>query len=232
MCGRYTQTQSIEQLVMRFQVQQIGLETPPRFNIAPTQPVAVVTQTPDDGRVLDSFRWGLVPSWAKDPAIGNKMINARAETLAEKPSFRTALVRRRCLVPADGFFEWKKEGEGKSARKQPLRIHLKSGEPFAFAGLWDEWTAPDGSPLRTCTIITTTPNALMGEIHNRMPAILRREDEGNWLDVAGSERADVPFLMEMLRPYPDAEMAAHAVSTAVNSPAFDESGCIASIEDD
>lgn len=113
-----------------------------------------------------------------------------------------------------------------------MRIHLKSGEPFAFAGLWDEWIAPDGSPLRTCTIITTAPNDLMSAIHNRMPAILRREDEAQWLDVAANDRNDVPFLLQMLRSYPDAEMAAHPVSTAINSPAFDESGCIASIEDD
>jgi putative SOS response-associated peptidase YedK len=230
MCGRYTQTQNIDQLVLRFQIQELGFEPTPRYNIAPTQPVATIIQSSEHGRVLDSFRWGLIPSWAKDPSIGNKMINARAETLAEKPSFKTALLRRRCLIPADGFYEWKKEGEGKGAKKQPMRIHLKSGEPFALAGLWDEWISPDGSPLRTCTIITTSPNPLMSPIHNRMPAILRRDDEADWLDMAANDRDDIPFLLKMLGSYPEEEMAAHPVSTSVNSPAFDGEGCIASIE--
>ena len=230
MCGRYMQTLSVDQLAMRFQVAQIGLELPPRYNIAPSQAVATVFQDKKYGRVLDAFRWGLVPSWAKDMSIGNKMINARAETLAEKPSFKTALLRRRCLVPADGFYEWKTEGSGKAARKQPIRVHLKSNEAFAFAGLWDEWQSPDGSPLRTCTIITTAPNSLMSEIHNRMPAILRPEDEAAWLDVAGNDRDDVPHLLHMLRPYNDAELAAHPVSSQMNSPAFDGEGCIAPVE--
>jgi putative SOS response-associated peptidase YedK len=230
MCGRYTQTQSVDQLIERFQVQQIGFEFGPRYNIAPSQPVATVFQEKVGGRALDAFRWGLIPSWAKDQSIGSKMINARAETLAEKPSFKSALLRRRCLIPADGFYEWHKEGSGKTARKQPIRIHLKSNEAFAFAGLWDEWHSPDGSPLRSCTIITTAPNALMSQIHNRMPAILRPEDEAAWLDVAANDRDDVPHLLHMLRPYPDEELAAHPVSTSVNSPAFDAEGCIAPIE--
>jgi putative SOS response-associated peptidase YedK len=231
MCGRFQQSKSVDQLIERFRVQQIGFEFGgPRYNIAPSQPVATVLQEREEGRVLDAFRWGLIPSWAKDPAIGNKMINARAETLAEKPSFKTALRRRRCLIPADGFYEWKKEGEGKATRKQPIRIHLKSEEPFAFAGLWDEWVTPDGSPVRSCTIITTAPNKMMSEIHNRMPAILRPEDEAAWLDVAGNDRDDVPHLLHMLRPYADEEMTSHPVSTAINSPALDDEGCIASIE--
>jgi putative SOS response-associated peptidase YedK len=147
MCGRYTQTQSVDKLVERFQVQQIGFEFEPRYNIAPSQAIATVTQQQAGGRVLDGFRWGLIPSWAKDQSIGHKMINARAETLAEKPSFRSALLRRRCLIPADGFYEWRKEGsgkagDGKAARKQPMRIHLKSQEAFAFAGLWESGTHP------------------------------------------------------------------------------------------
>ncbi|HEX8833771.1 MAG TPA: SOS response-associated peptidase [Abditibacteriaceae bacterium] len=230
MCGRYTQTKSVNQLIERFQVQQIGFEFGPRYNIAPSQPVATVTEQPGYGRVLDAFRWGLIPSWAKDESIGYKMINARAETLPEKPSFKIALLRRRCLIPADGFYEWMKEGEGKNARKQPMRIHLKSNEVFSFAGLWDEWTSPDGSPVRTCTVITTAPNELMSRIHNRMPAILRPEDEAAWLDVAGNDRDDVPHLLQMLQPYPDSELAAHAVSTSVNSPAFDAEGCIEPVE--
>lgn len=232
MCGRYTQTQSVARIVERFGVQQIGFEFGPRYNLAPSQPVATITQQQIGGRVLDAFRWGLIPSWAKDESIGHKMINARAETLAEKPSFKSALLRRRCLIPADGFYEWKKEGSGKTARKQPLRIHLKSDEAFAFAGLWDEWHTPDGSPLRSCAIITTAPNALMSAIHNRMPAILRPEDEAAWLDVEANDRDDVPHLLHMLRPYPDEELAAHPVSTSVNSPAFDAEGCIAPIENE
>jgi len=219
-------------LLARFSVQQLLFTPRARYNIAPTQQVPVILNDSDGLRTLDGFQWGLVPHWAKDPSIGSKMINARAETLAEKPSFRNALVRRRCLVPADGFYEWKKEGEGKAARKQPMRIHLKSGEAFAFAGLWEEWKQPDGSPLRTCTIITTAPNNLMSEIHNRMPAILRPEDEAAWLDVAGNDRDDVPHLLEMLRPYGDGELAAHPVSSQMNSPAFDSESCIVAVEDE
>jgi putative SOS response-associated peptidase YedK len=155
MCGRYTLGHSVDEVVERFSVQQLSLEMPPRFNIAPTQPVAVVTQ--NGTRVLDGYRWGLVPSWAKDINIGNRMINARAETLAEKPVFKSALLRRRCLIPADGFYEWKREGTGKGARKQPMRVHHKDNYIFAFAGLWDEWQAPDGSPIRSCATSRQRP---------------------------------------------------------------------------
>ncbi|HEX8234856.1 MAG TPA: SOS response-associated peptidase [Abditibacteriaceae bacterium] len=230
MCGRYTLGHSVDEVIERFGVQQLSLDMPPRFNIAPTQPVAVVTQ--NGTRVLDGYRWGLIPSWAKDVAIGNRMINARAETLAEKPVFKSALLRRRCLVPADGFYEWKREGSGKSARKQPMRVHHRDNGIFAFAGLWDEWQSPDGSPIRSCTIITTTPNELMAGIHDRMPAILRREDEEAWLHPGGDSKFDLPPLLEMLRPYTDGELAAHPVSTQVNSPVFDAPTCIEPLESD
>jgi putative SOS response-associated peptidase YedK len=228
MCGRYTLGHSVEDVIERFAVQQLSLDMPPRYNIAPTQPVAVITQ--NGTRVLDGYRWGLVPSWAKDINIGNRMINARAETLAEKPVFKSALLRRRCLIPADGFYEWKREGTGKGARKQPMRVHHKDNYIFAFAGLWDEWQAPDGSPIRSCAIITTAPNDLMSGIHDRMPAILRREDEEAWLRPGGDSKHDLPPLLEMLRPYADGELAAHPVSTQVNSPVFDASTCIEPVE--
>jgi putative SOS response-associated peptidase YedK len=173
MCGRYTMHHSSEQVTMRFCVNQTITSLPERYNIAPTQAVSVVVEG-DGGRFLDAMQWGLVPSWAKDPGIGNKMINARAETIQEKPSFKVALARRRCLIPADGFYEWKTEGKA----RQPMHIRRKDGELFAFAGLWEEWRQPDGMPLRTCTIVTTTPNELMEAIHNRMPAILLPEEEG------------------------------------------------------
>ena len=228
MCGRYTLRHNTQQIVARFEVAEVIDATfaemqpdAPRYNIAPTQPVAVVTE--NSPRILEMMRWGLVPSWARDPSIGSRMLNARAETLTEKPSFKTALTRRRCIIPADGFYEWKKQGKS----KQPLRIHRKDDELFAFAGLWDEWTSPDGSPLRTCTIITVAPNKLMASIHDRMPAMLRPEDEADWLN--GSLKS-VPDLLALLAPYPDEEIEAHPVSNTVNSVANDCSTCIESID--
>lgn len=228
MCGRFTLHHSLEELEERFDA---GFETPqvagavPRYNIAPTQDILVVTQ--NGARHLQGCHWGLIPSWAKDPAIGSKMINARAETLAEKPSFRTALQRRRCLIPADGFYEWQDAAadlpSGKKAPRTPMHIRLQGGGLFAFAGLWDEWHAPDGSPLRSCTIITTAPNAVTAPIHDRMPVILRREDEGLWLDRSVS---DATALLPLLVPYPAEVMEAYAVSRAVNAPTMDDPGLI------
>jgi len=184
----------------------------PHFNIAPTQPVAVV---PNDGRnKLDFFVWGLIPSWAKDPNIGSRLINARAETLHEKPSFRTAFRRRRCLVLADGFYEWRQAERGKT----PMYIRLASGKPFAFAGLWESWNSPDGSNVLSCTIITTQPNELMATIHNRMPVILPEEAYPIWLE---SSEADPQRLTGLLKPYPAEQMQAYPVSPLVNSPKND-----------
>ena len=222
MCGRFTLHHSTREIAERFAVQQVMFEFPPRYNIAPSQPVAVITQ--NGVRALGAHRWGLVPSWAKDPQIGNRLINARAETLAEKPSFKNALTRRRCLIPADGFYEWKKAGKAST----PLRVHMDGDALFALAGLWEEWNAPDGSPLRTCTIITTAPNQLMASIHNRMPAILQPEDEATWLD---PNLKDVPEILSLLHPYPDGALESHIVSHRVNAPAFDDESCIAAIED-
>jgi putative SOS response-associated peptidase YedK len=228
MCGRFTLSKSTEEVAARFAIEQIAFDLTPRFNIAPGQPIAVVTQnnaTSNHSRTLDAFKWGLVPFWAKDPKIGNKMINARAEGLAEKPSFKQALVKRRCLIPTDGFYEWMKKGK----EKQPMHIHARSGEVLAFAGLWEEWKQPDGSPLRTCTIITTAPNKLMASIHNRMPAILRPEDEELWLDM---DNKDVPELLQALKPFPDEALQAPPVATLVNNPAFDAPQCVDSVVDD
>jgi putative SOS response-associated peptidase YedK len=218
MCGRFTLHHAGEEIAERFGVQQVLFPLEPRYNIAPSQPVAVVLEQ-DEGRCLDAYKWGLVPFWAKDPKIGNRMINARAETLAEKPSFRAALTRRRCLIPADGFYEWKKEGDA----RRPFHIRLRDGKPFAFAGLYEEWQAPDGAPLRTCAIITVEPNPLMAQVHNRMPAILDADAREAWLDPA---LKDAPRLQKLLTPYPEQEMEAYPVSRRVNAPTFDGPECI------
>ena len=214
MCGRFTLTTSPEQLRQEFPWLSVPDEISPRYNVAPTQPVAVV---PNDGKnQLEYFLWGLIPSWAKDPTIGNRMINARAETLNEKPAFKAAFRRRRCLILADGFFEWQVEAGQKS--KIPMHIRMQSGQPFAFAGLWENWHAPDGSQILSCTIITTEPNELMKPIHNRMPVILPKSAYYTWL---AQEEADNGTLQQLLKPYPSEEMKAYAVSRLVNSPGND-----------
>jgi putative SOS response-associated peptidase YedK len=191
----------------------------PRYNIAPSQPVAVV---PNDGQLkLDFYVWGLIPSWSKDPSIGNRLINARGETLAEKPSFRSAFRRRRCLIPADGFYEWQQVPGQKT--KTPMYIRLKSDEPFAFAGLWESWNSPDGSNVLSCTIITTTPNALMEPIHNRMPVILPASAYNQWLEPGEVNPAS---LQPLIQPYPAEAMTAYAVSTLVNRPENDVAALI------
>ncbi len=217
MCGRYTLKSDVDTLAERFIFQAADLSYDARYNIAPTQKVLAVT---NDGENRAGFlRWGLIPSWAKDAAIGNRMINARAETVAEKPSFRRALQKRRCLILADGFYEWKKEGKN----KKPIFITLKSREPFGLAGLWETWKAPSGDIVLSCTIITTTPNSLMESIHNRMPVILPQEAESLWLDqtIEGPEE-----LTQLLVPYPAKTMEAYGVSPLVNSPRNDTPDCI------
>ncbi len=233
MCGRFTLHHTREEIEERFAaklVPHLAAEAEPRYNIAPTQTVLAVTELRGGARLLDGFHWGLIPSWAKDPGIGAKMINARAETLAEKPSFRTALSRRRCLIPADGFYEWQAAPLTDIGQKKPLKtpmhLHLTDGGLFAFAGLWDEWHAPDGSPLRSCTIITTVPNAVAAPIHDRMPVILTPEDEALWLDPSVTDSAS---LLSLLVPYSAALMDAYAVSRAVNTPTVDDAGLIAKV---
>ncbi|MEL6327223.1 MAG: SOS response-associated peptidase [Cyanobacteria bacterium J06626_23] len=223
MCGRYTQTKSGEVLAKTFNLVETP-DVPPRYNIAPSQPILAVA-APEGARQLRAFQWGLVPSWSKDPTIGNRMINARAETVAEKPSFRAAFKRRRCLIVADGFYEWKKIDGQKT--KQPFYIHLKGHAPFGFAGLWEHWEGGDGSYLETCTILTTAPNALMEPIHNRMPVIVNPDDYDTWLDPERGEfRQDRGLLESLLRPYEAEHMEAYPVSTQVNSPRNENPDCL------
>jgi len=219
MCGRFTLTVDPAELQDNFAGYTFPIQFAPRFNIAPTQPVLAI---PNDGQMRgDFFVWGLIPSWAKDPTMGSRLINARAETLGEKPSFRAAYKYRRCLIPADGFYEWKAVPGQKT--KIPYFIHLKSRQPFAFAGLWEEWHSPDGSQIRSCTIITTEPNELMATLHNRMPVILPPAAYAEWLDTAIRTPESMGTL---LRPYPADEMAAYPVSTLVNSPQNDRAELI------
>lgn len=214
MCGRFTLTAEISALQESFPWLNIPPEIAPRYNIAPTQAVAVVAN--DGKNRLDFYNWGLIPSWAKDPEIGNRMINARAETLAEKPSFKAAFRRRRCLILADGFYEWQKQESSKA--KIPMYIRLASHESFAFAGLWELWNSKDGSQILSCTIITTEPNELMQSIHNRMPVILPAEAYPTWLEPG---EQSLEGLTPLLKPYPAEQMVAYPVSTLVNSPAND-----------
>ena len=209
MCGRYSLTAGTDELGDRFRFDGAGLTYAPSYNIAPSQMALTVKN--DDARRASFMRWGLIPSWAKSPSLGNRMINARAETVAEKPSFRTALTRRRCLVLADGFYEWQRT-EGS---KRPMRITLKSREPFAFAGLWDTWRDPKGAIITSCTIITTAANDLLSPVHDRMPVILPRDLESFWLD---PHIQDHVALSDVLAPYPSAAMEAYEVSSLVNSP--------------
>ena len=196
----------------------------PRYNIAPMQESPIVAI--EDGRnIMKLMRWGLVPSWSKDETIGNRLINARAETVREKPSFRTAFKRRRCLVPATGYFEWKELPESLPTKKikVPMYFTVRGGEPFSFAGLWDSWERFDGKRILSFTIITTEPNALAAVIHNRMPVILRRQDESVWLN--GNEDE----LSGLMQSYPDDDLSAYAVSKSVNSPQNDSPECIARV---
>ena len=219
MCGRFTLTVDAHQIREAFPWVTVPEELQPRYNMAPSQPIAVI---PNDGKnELTYYSWGLVPFWAKDPSIGNRMINARAETLDEKPSFKNAFRRRRCLVLADGFYEWKAEPGSKT--KTPMYIHLKDQRPFAFAGLWERWNPPDGSELLSCTIITTEPNQLVADLHNRMPVILPEDKYHLWLETG---EVDTKELKSILVPYPPEEMIYYPVSTYVNNPANESPICI------
>ena len=223
MCGRYSLVMDLSVLAQRFEFDDAGLSADPAYNIAPTQQALTVREG-EGGRTAAFMRWGLIPPWANDASIGARMINARAETAAEKPAFRTALRRRRCLVLADGFYEWRKV-EGSKA-KRPMRIVLKTGEPFAFAGLWEEWRNPDGVLVPSCTIITTTPNDLLAPIHDRMPVILSRDAEPLWLDAS---IGDPGLLANVLRPYPADAMDAYEVSSLVNSAVNDTPAVLARV---
>lgn len=221
MCGRYSLFAEAKKLEERFKA-ELSDELQPRYNAAPTQTLPVITNA-DGERKIEFFHWGLIPAWAENPAIGSKMLNARAETLAEKPSFKKALQSRRCLVLADGFYEWKAEGK----KKQPMRMSLKNGEMFAMAGLWENWTDKEtGEVIHSFTIITTEANELLKPIHDRMPVILLPKNEEIWLD----NELETEQLLKVLQPYPADELKAEPVSKAVNNAAYDD--CSILIADD
>ena len=224
MCGRFTLASDTETLMQTFINFKIPTNLSPRYNISPTQDVASVPNTRE--KQVEFFHWGLIPFWAKDPKIGNRMINARSETLAEKPSFRDAYKRRRCLILADGYYEWQKIPGDRV--KQPVYIRLKSQKPFAVAGLWETWQTKEmDEPLRSCTIITCQPNAFLEEIHHRMPVILSAEAYAQWLS-PDEQPADA--LQPLLIPYPGEEMETYPVSRFVNRPTNDSPECIAPLE--
>ena len=221
MCGRYTLTSSGEELALLFDISDLPMVLP-RYNLAPTQEAAVVrVPAPGGPRRLDLLKWGLIPYWAKEASIGNRMINARSESVAEKPAYRWSFKKKRCLIPADGFYEWKKDGK----LKQPYLIHRKDGKPFAFAGLWSSWKSPEQErPVETFTILTTDANDLLRPLHDRMPVILDPENFDLWLD---PKMEDAAKLQPLMAPHAVDGFEAFPVSRAVNSPAHDAEDCIA-----
>lgn len=217
MCGRFALISSPEQIAEQYDASPAALsgmpQAVPRYNVAPTQPVLAVRRDSGGDRELTFFHWGLIPSWSKDTKFASKLINARSETVAEKPSFRNAFKRRRCIIPADGFYEWQKTENG----KLPMFIYEVDKRPFSFAGLWEIWNSPGGDTIQSCTILTTEPNELMAQIHNRMPVILEEADWEAWLDPEPNPEQD----LHLLRPYPAHKMAAYPISTLVNNPRND-----------
>lgn len=219
MCGRFTQTHAATAIAQAFSLDELP-NWEPSYNIAPTQAIPAIRQGTDSKRRFQSLRWGLIPSWSKDLAIGARLINARAETVAEKPSFRSAFRQRRCLIITDGFYEWQRS----DGKKQPYYIHLTDRPLFAFAGLWEKWQgAEGGEAIESCTILTTTPNSVMEPIHDRMPVILNPKHYDIWLDNATQSHD----LQELLRPYSATDMVAYPVSNWVNSPTHNDAVCIA-----
>ena len=231
MCGRFTLATAPQALAELFELDEVP-DLSPRYNIAPTQDAPVVRLVTSEerggrpARVLHLLRWGLVPSWAEDPTVGYRMINARAETAARKPAYRAAFRRRRCLVLADGFYEWKTLGRG---RKQPHLCRMKDGRPFAFAGLWERWKGPKDERLESCTLLTCQPNELCAEVHDRMPVILAPGDYDRWLD---PELQDAAELEALLAPYPAGEMVSFPVSPRVGNARLDDPGCVAPLAEE
>lgn len=209
MCGRFARKSDPRRLAKEFGV-AAAPEVEPSYNVAPTQSILAVRQD-NDGREMSFFRWGLVPSWAKDASISARLINARSETVEEKPSFREAFKRRRCVIPADGFYEWKREG----GRKQPFFFRMRDERPFGFAGLWERWEGEGGQAINSCTILTTGANDVLSPVHDRMPVILHPGDYPLWLE---SDEREQQLLRELLRAYPAEEMVGYPVSLLVNSP--------------
>jgi len=219
MCGRYRLSRRKQIIEEYFDSPADDLDWVPRYNIAPTQAVPVIRQHPKEPvRVLSSMKWGLIPSWAKDPSVGASMINARSETAHERPAFRDALKFRRCLIPADGFYEWKRT----ASSKQPFCFEVNDGELFSFAGLWEGWKDTSGNWLKTCTILTTTPNAATKAVHDRMPVILNHEDFDLWLDPG---MQNVAAVSELLKPYDARFMRCFPVSPRINHVANDDEEC-------
>ncbi|MCQ6560336.1 SOS response-associated peptidase [Paenibacillus mendelii] len=219
MCGRYTITVSLEELMLRYWIGETTVPFHrPKYNVAPGQMILAIVNDGERNR-LGELKWGLVPSWADDPKIGNKMLNARAETVADKPAFKSLIRRKRCIIPADGFYEWKKDG----GVKQPMRIVRRDRSLFSMAGLYDTWLAPDGAKLNTCTILTTTPNSLMSPIHDRMPVLLSPDNEVRWLD---RRLQDPDLFVPLYRPYPAEELEAYPVAPGVGNVKQDEPACI------
>ena len=221
MCGRFVLCSPAKTIIEEFRVDKAAFEYIPSYNVAPTQNVVIVRE--DGTRILTQYKWGLIPSWAKDPGIGYSMINARAETIADKPAFSSSFKKKRCLVIADGFYEWKK---GKV--KIPVYIRLKSGKPFGFAGLYSIWKSPEGEEIRTCAIITTEANEIVSAIHDRMPAIISKEHYDYWLDPGSYDREK---LLSFLKPYDPEAMELYTVSKKVNSPSYNAPDNIAPVDD-
>jgi len=221
MCGRFTLTQTDEAIARSFKVNVLNIL--PSYNIAPSQAIAAILENDSDSqRELAFLRWGLIPSWAKDVKIGYNLINARSETVLEKPSFRSAFKHRRCLILADGFYEWQHSEDGKG-QKQPYYFRMKDSEIFAFAGLWEVWESKEGDIIKSCTILTTAANQLLEPIHDRMPVILQPKDYDTWLD---REDTKSDRLTSLLTPYSAEEMTAYPVSTKVNSPKNNSAECL------
>lgn len=218
MCARFTLSAPLHRIAELFDLDLL-LDVLPRFNVAPTQQVLTVRDSADGKREYAQLRWGLVPSWATDLAIGNKLLNARSETVGEKPSFRDAFRKRRCLIAADGFYEWKTENK----KKQPYHIHFPDRGPFAFAGIWDRWRDPAGSVIETCSILTTTANELLRPLHDRMPVILAKKDFNRWLNLQINKTEELSDLFE---PLPVHALEMFAVTPQVNKPIYDEPVCI------
>lgn len=220
MCGRFTLRHSVEAIASAFGLNEVP-QLQPRYNIAPTQLVSTILLPPENSnqRQFHQLRWGLIPSWAKDATMGARLINARAETVAEKPAFRSAFRHRRCLVVADGFYEWQRQ----ERKKQPFYFRLQNDQLFCFAGLWERWKSPDGEEIHSCTILTTEANDLLRSIHDRMPVILDPKDYDLWLNPVAQ---NTESLQQLLRPYQAEAMTSYAVSTKVNNPANNIPECI------
>lgn len=222
MCGRFTLTIGTEELMNRFLLTQLPEEYVPRYNIAPGQLILAIITDHHQSRRAGFLRWGLVPAWSRDEKIGNKMINARSETLHEKPSFKSLLSRKRCLIPADGFFEWKVTGQG----KQPVRILFQDERVFSMAGLYDTWLNSEGKKIHSCTIITTEANDLIRPVHHRMPVILKPEEEEKWLN---RDTQDNKSLSAMLQPVHSDAMKLYTVASEVGNVKNDHPGCISEL---